>query len=78
LRETAKQEEKMIQAAASVGRVSTVELLSKIKTNLERSAHPEATSSIRKSSTIAKAINCEKRKVLGHSSTILKSAKDIK
>ncbi len=78
LRETAKQEEKMTQAAASVGRVSTVEILSKIRTNLERSTHSEATSSIRKSRTIAKAINWEKRKVLGHSSTIPKSAKDIK
>jgi hypothetical protein len=57
LRETAKQEEKMTQAAASVGRVSTVEILSKIRTNLERSTHSEATSSIRKSRTIAKAIN---------------------
>jgi hypothetical protein len=69
LREMAKQEErKMIQAAASVGRMSTVEILSKIKTNLDRSAYPEATSSIRKSSP----------KVLRHSSTIPKSAKDIK
>jgi hypothetical protein len=55
-----------------------VVILSKIKTNLEHSAHPEATSSIRKSRTIAKAINREKRYVLGHSSTIPKSAEDIK
>jgi hypothetical protein len=69
LREMAKQEErKMIQAAARVGRMSTVEILSKIKTNLYRSAYPEATSSIRKSYT----------KVLRHSFTIPESAEDIK
>jgi hypothetical protein len=67
----------MIQAAASVGRESIVEILSKIKTSLGRSAHPDTTSSIRKSRTIAKAINREERKVLGHSSTIPKAAEDI-
>jgi hypothetical protein len=68
----------MIQAAANVGRVSTVEILSKIKSNLERSSHPETASSIRKSRTLSKAIHREKRKILGHSSTIPKTAEEIK
>jgi hypothetical protein len=68
-RGTARQEEnEMIQASASVGRVSTVEILSKIKSNLEQSSRPEAASSIRKSRTLSKAIHREKRKILGHSS----------
>jgi hypothetical protein len=79
LRDTARQEKnKMIQAAANVGRVSTVEILSKIKSNLERSSHPQATSSIRKSRTLSKAIQRAKRKILGHSSTIPKIAEEIK
>jgi hypothetical protein len=79
LRETVRKEErKMIEAAANVGRVSTVEILSKLKTNLERSANPEAASSIRKSRTLAKAISREKRKIMGHSATIQKLAEEIK
>ncbi len=39
LRGMAKQEERMIQAAASVGRVSTVKLLSKIKTKVSSYLH---------------------------------------
>jgi hypothetical protein len=73
LRETARKEEKkMIEAAANVGRVSTVEILSKLKTNLERSANPGEASNIRKSRILAKAISQEKRKIMGHSATILK------
>jgi hypothetical protein len=79
LREVALQEERrMIAAATAVGRVSTVEILSKIKTNLERSENPEAVSSIRKSRAIAQAICREKRKSLGHNSTIPTSAAEIK
>jgi hypothetical protein len=49
LLQTARQgEEKLITAAAMMGRVSAVEVLSKIKTNLEWSHHPEATFSMRK------------------------------
>jgi hypothetical protein len=78
LRETARKEEKkMIETAANVGRVS-VEILSKLKTNLERSANPGEASSIRKSRILAKAISREKRKIMGHSATILKSAEEIK
>jgi hypothetical protein len=74
--ETARLEErKMIQTI--VGRVSTVKILSKIKTNLHRCAHPEDSSSTRKSRAIANAITHEKRKVLGYSSTIPKSAEEI-
>jgi hypothetical protein len=38
----------LISVAALVGRISAVDVLSKIKTNLERSEHPEAKSSMRK------------------------------
>ncbi len=48
--------------ATIVGQVYTVEILSKLKTNLERSAHPEAASGIRKSRTQTKAISREKRR----------------
>ncbi len=49
LLQTARQgEEKLIPAAAMMGRISTVEVLSKIKTNLEWPDHPEATFSMRK------------------------------
>ncbi len=68
----------MIEAAANVGRVSTVEIFSKLKTNPEQSANPEAASSIRNSRTLAKAISREKRKIMGHSATIPKSAEEIK
>ncbi len=42
-----KEEQKMIEAPSIMGRVSTVEILSNLKKNLERLAHPEAASSIR-------------------------------
>jgi hypothetical protein len=49
LLQTARQgEKKLITAAAMMGRISTVEVLSKIKTNLEWADHPEATFSMRK------------------------------
>jgi hypothetical protein len=68
----------MIQAAASVGRVSTVEILSEIKSNLERSSHPEAESSSIKSWTFSKAVHREKQKILGHSSTIPETEEEIR
>jgi hypothetical protein len=78
LEETARQEEKkMIAAAAQVGRISNVEVLSKIKTNLERSDHPEATSSMRKTKALSQALSREKKKVLGHGGVIPKTAEDI-
>ncbi len=55
--ETARQEEKkMIAADAQVGHIWNVEVLSKIKTNLERSDNPEATSSMRKSKALSQAL----------------------
>ncbi len=78
LHETARTEEKrMIAAAALVGRVSIVEVMSKIKTNLERSDIPEAKSSMRKSKALSMAINREKKKTIGHSGTIPKTTADI-
>jgi hypothetical protein len=78
LLETAREEEKkLINAAAMVGRISTVEVLSKIKTNLERSSHPEATSSMRKAKALSKAVNREKAKILGHGGNIPKTSESI-
>jgi hypothetical protein len=78
LQETACFEEKrMIAAAAVVGRVSTVEVLSKIKMNLARSDNPEAKSSIRKSRAFSMALKREKKKVMGHGGTIPNTADDI-
>jgi hypothetical protein len=65
-----KEEQKMFESAAIVVRVSTVEILCKLKTNLERSYNLKATCSIRKSRTLAKAISREKRKIMGYRSTI--------
>ncbi len=65
MEESARNEEKkMIAAAAQVGRISNLEVMKKIKTNLERSDVPEATSSMRKSKALTQAINREKKKVL--------------
>jgi glucan biosynthesis protein len=58
LEESARNEEKkMIAAAAQVGRISNLEVMTKIKTNLERSDVLEATSSMRKSKALTQAIN---------------------
>jgi hypothetical protein len=56
-----------------VGRVSTVLILSKLKTNLKQSFRGDF-ADIRMFRILAKWINQEKRKILGHSSTIPKSA----
>jgi hypothetical protein len=66
----------MIAAAAQVGRISNLEVMTKMKTNLERSDVPEAISSRRKSKALTLAINREKKKVLGHGEIIPKTAKD--
>jgi hypothetical protein len=42
-------EEKMIATVAQVGCISNVEVMSKIKSNLEQTTNPEAMSSMRKS-----------------------------
>ncbi len=49
LEENACQKEKMIATVAQVGCISNVEVMSRIKTNLEQTANPEAMSSMRKS-----------------------------
>jgi hypothetical protein len=71
------EEKKLITAAAMVGRISTVEVLSKIKTNLERSDHAEATSSMRKARALSQAVSREKAKQLGHGGIIPKTPEDI-
>jgi hypothetical protein len=62
LHENAREEkQKIVEAAAIVERVSTVEILSNLKSNLKRSSKPETTfSNRRKSRTLAKAISREK------------------
>jgi hypothetical protein len=68
----------MFESAAIVVRVSTVEILSKLKTSLGRSYNQKATCNIRKSRTLAKTISREKRKIMGYRSTIPKSADETK
>jgi hypothetical protein len=64
--EAARREEKrMIAAAAAVGTFSTVTVMARIKTNVERGDCPEAASSIRKSRALSMAILREKKKQLG-------------
>jgi hypothetical protein len=61
--EAARREEKrMIAAAAAVGTFSTVTVMARIKTNVERGDCPEAASSIRKSRALSMAILREKKK----------------
>jgi hypothetical protein len=61
-----------------VGRISTVEVLSKIKTNLEISSHPKATSSMRKAKALSQAVNREKASwLLGHGGNIPKNLESI-
>jgi hypothetical protein len=67
----------MIAAAAQVGRISSLEVMTKIKTNLQRSDVLEATSSMKKSKALTQTINREKKKVLGHGGIIPNTAKDI-
>ncbi len=78
LQETARsKEKKMIAAAALMGRISPVEVLSKIKTSLERSDHPEARSSMRTSKALTMALSRGKKKQLGHGGNIPKTVSDI-
>jgi hypothetical protein len=72
------EEKKLISAAAAMGVTSTVEVMSRVKTNIERSDCPEATACIRKSRTLPKAIRREKSKILGHNGIKLKTPEDIK
>ncbi len=78
LEETARQEEKkMIAAAAQVGRISNLEVMTTIKTNQGHSDVPEATSNMTKSKALTQAINWEKKNVLGHGGIIPKTGVDI-
>jgi hypothetical protein len=75
---TKSEEKKLISAAAAVGVTSTVEFMSRVKTNIKRSDCPEATTCIWKSRMLSKAIRREKSKILGHNGIKLKTPEDIK
>lgn len=75
---TARTEEKrMIAAAATVGNVGTRQVLSQIKTNLERSDLPESTVVMRKTHALNQAVRRERQKILGINSVVPKTSADI-
>jgi hypothetical protein len=79
LSEAAKAEEKrIIMAAAAVGKVSTMEVRARIKTNIERSELPEARTFMRKPHALAQAVQREKKKLLGIGGAVPKTPADIK
>jgi hypothetical protein len=59
------------------GSSSTMEVMSRVKPNMERSDCPEATACSRKSRTLSKAILHEKSKILGHKGIKLRTTENI-
>lgn len=79
LKEAARASEKeLIRASAVVGNTSTINVIAKIKTQIERSEVPEATTSMRKKRALSMAIRRERTKVHGGNSVKVTSLEDIK
>lgn len=71
------EENRMIKAAALVGKVSQNQVMSKIKTNIQRSALPEAMTEMRKSHALGQALQRERNKVAGIAGAVPKTPGQI-
>jgi len=71
-------EREMINSAAVMGNSSTIDVIARIKTAMERSEIPEASAAMRKKRALSVAIRRERNKVLGGTTIKITTPDDIK